>query len=278
MTRTVLKLGTVAVLAVLGTVAKSVGWILYGSITLMVDAFTCTANLVALGAAIYYSQYTSKGPDEKHPYGHLRLSLAGSFIVILTYSFIAGVSTMELIHHRPGQGLMRGALYSAVAGLIFYSPLPYILRKMEDPLQVYGLFTISEILESLVAIAMISLSLASSPIFDYIGGLIILGFIFYEILENAGKYIRLTSDTAPSSRLIESIIKEIEDALKVEVASLRIREVYPGRYQGDIVVRVPEKYSIVEAHDLADKIEEIGCKYYSQLTVHVEPRGEKCGR
>jgi len=270
------KLLIVAILAIMGTVAKSLGWILYGSITLMVDTLTCIANLVALGAALYYSRFTSKAPDEKHPYGHWRLSLAGSFIVILTYSFIAGVSTMELIHHSSSHGLMTGALYSAIAGLIFYSPLPFILKKMEDPLQVYGLFTITEILESLIAITMIALSLESSPLFDYIGGLIILGFIFYEIWDNADKYIRLTSDTAPGSPLIQAIIKEIENGLKVKVASLRIREVYPGRYQGDVVIRVPEKYSVVEAHSLANRIEEIGCKYNAQLTVHVEPGGDRC--
>jgi len=273
------KLLIVAILAIMGTIAKSLGWILYGSITLMVDTLTCIANLVALGAALYYSRFTGKAPDERHPYGHWRLSLAGSFIVILTYSFIAGVSTMELIHlihHSMSHGLMTGALYSAIAGLLFYSPLPFILRKMEDPLQVYGLFTISEILESLIAITMIALSLESTPLFDYIGGLIILGFIFYEILENTGKYIRLTSDTAPGSPLIGVIIKDIENSLKVKVASLRIREVYPGRYQGDVVIKVPEKYSVVEAHSLANRIEEIGCKYNAQLTVHVEPAGDRC--
>ncbi|MCE4607231.1 MAG: cation transporter [Desulfurococcales archaeon] len=277
MARVKTKLLIVAALASMGTVAKSLGWILYGSITLMVDTLTCIANLVALGAAFHYSRFTWKAPDEKHPYGHWRLSLAGSFIIILTYSFMAGVSTMELIHQPPSHELMAGALYSATAGLLFYSPLPFILRKVEDPLQVYGLFTISEILESLIAITVISLSLESSPVFDYLGGLVILGFIFYEIWENAAKYIRLTSDTAPGSPLIEAMVNDIKGSLKVEVASIRIREIYPGRYQGDIVVRVPEKYSVVEAHSLADRIEEIGCKYNAQLTVHVEPRGGECG-
>jgi cation diffusion facilitator family transporter len=266
----------VAILAVTGTIAKSLGWIIYGSITLMVDTLTCVANLVALAAALYYSKYVEKEPDERHPYGHLRLSLAGSFIVILTYSYIAGVSTMELIHYNSSHGLMAGALYSAIAGLIFYSPLPYILRKMEDPLQVYGLFTISEILESIIAIAMVSLSLTSSPIFDYIGGLIILGFIVYEIWGNARRYIRLTSDTAPGSYLVEAITREIEDGLRVKVTSLRIREVYPGKYQGDIIVKVPDKCPLIEAHKLSDKIEEIGRKYKTQLIVHVEPRGDEC--
>ncbi len=270
------KLWVVAILAVLGTVAKATGWLVYGSITLMVDTLTCIANLAALGGALYFSRYTSKAPDERHPYGHLRLSLAGSYIVILTYSFIAGVSTVELIHSTAHRGPMEGAFYSALAGLLLYTPLPFLLKGEDDPLQVYGLFSISEILESLVAITMIGLSLESSPIYDYIGGLIILGFIFYEIIENSSKYIRLTSDTSPHPEILKGITGEVESSLGVRVSSIRVREVYPGRFQGDIVVKVPSKYTVVEAHNIADRVECIGRKYNTQLTVHVEPGGEEC--
>ncbi len=270
------KLWLVALLAVLGTLAKGSGWLVYGSITLMVDTLTCIANLAALGGALYFSRYTSKAPDERHPYGHLRLSLAGSYIVILTYSFIAGASTVELIHSTAHKGPMEGAFYSALAGLLFYLPLPFLLKGEDDPLQVYGLFSISEILESLVAITMIGLSLESSPIYDYIGGLIILGFIFYEIIENSSKYIHLTADTSPHPGILRRITGEVESSLGVKVSSLRIREIYPGQFQGDIVVKVPPKYTVVEAHDIADTIERIGRKYNTQLTVHVEPGGEEC--
>ena len=270
------KLWVVATLAVLGTIAKATGWLVYGSITLMVDTLTCIANLAALGGALYFSRYTSKAPDERHPYGHLRLSLAGSYIVILTYSFIAGVSTVELIHSTAHRGPMEGAFYSALAGLLLYTPLPFLLKGEDDPLQVYGLFSISEILESLVAITMIGLSLESSPIYDYIGGLIILGFIFYEIIENSSKYIRLTSDTSPHPEILKGITGEVESSLGVRVSSIRVREVYPGRFQGDIVVKVPSKYTVVEAHNIADRVECIGRKYNTQLTVHVEPGGEEC--
>jgi divalent metal cation (Fe/Co/Zn/Cd) transporter len=270
------KLWLVTVLAVFGTVAKASGWLVYGSITLMVDTLTCIANLVALGGALYFSRFSSKAPDERHPYGHLRLSLAGSYIVILTYSFIAGLSTMELIHVHVHSAPREGALYSALAGLLFYSPLPFLLKDREDPLQIYGLFSISEILESLVAISMIGLSIGASPIYDYIGGIIILGFIFYEIIENSAKYIKLTADTSPHPEILNRITGEIESALGVRVSSIKVREIYPGRFQGDIVVKVPPNYTIVEAHNIADQVEGIGRKYNTLLTVHVEPGGEEC--
>jgi len=266
----------VILLAILGTTAKGAGWILYGSKTLMVDTFTCIANLAALLAAVYYSRFINKEPDKGHPYGHLRLGLAGNYFVLLSYSFIAGLSLASLVLEGPGEPPGGGAFYSALAGLGFYAPIPLILRGDRSPLGVYGIFTISELLESIIVITVVALSLEASPVFDYIGGYIVLLFVLYELYENSASYITLTTDKAPPPRIVEGIRQAIQGQLGLSVKSLRLRTVYPGVYQGDVVVAVPVNYSIVDAHKIADEVERLGKMLNTDLVVHIEPE-EKGG-
>lgn len=262
----------IVTLALAGTLFKGAGWILYGSKTLMVDTLTCIANLLALTGVLYYQPYTTKPPDQRHMYGHHRLSLTGLYITIITYSAIAGFSAAELLSTQ-NHGLEPGALPAAVAGTLAYTPIvAYSLRK-GGMIGVYGLFTTSELLEGLTAITAVALGLEVDPRIDLLGGAAILAFILYEIIDASRDYLRSTSDTAPPTPILDKLQQDIT-RLGVNVKSLRVRCITPGVYQGDIVITLPPSLGLVKAHELTEKIEQTARKHGVELVVHVEPSEE----
>lgn len=264
------RIWTIIISNILGATTKFIGGYFYGSKALFVDALTSLANLIALIATIYYYSKTHLPSDSDHHFGHHRLGFAGALVTVTAYSFVAGLVVADLLYTKAYSVEVNAPLL-ALIGLIFYSISIYTSRRISEYFGPYSAFTISELLESITVIVASLLGYLYTYIVDYIGAIIIVSYLFYELQDTLRDLVRLLSDVAPPIKLIEETRKTIEKH-GVRVERIRLRLVREGFYQGDVTIRLPPNVTIREAHKIADIIErELKNKYNMDVAIHVEP-------
>ncbi|HIQ03916.1 MAG TPA: cation diffusion facilitator family transporter [Desulfurococcales archaeon] len=264
------RLWVIVFLSTLGFIVKFIGGYLYCSKALFVDALTNIANIIALVATVYYYLKAYIPPDSDHHFGHYRLGFAGTLITIIIYAFIAGVVVCDLLHVRE-YTVKQEAPILALLGLLLYSSVVYLSRTVSEYLTVYGLFTVSEVLESIIVIVASALGYLYTYIIDYVGATIIALYILYELQHHLKYIIKLLSDIAPPVKLVNSVRMTVEK-YGVKVKRIRLRLVKNGLYQGDIVVSFPPNTTVKEAHEISNMIErELKDKYNVDVVVHIEP-------
>lgn len=264
------RLWAIMLLSTLGSIVKFIGGYLYCSKALFVDALTNIANIVALMATVHYYLKAHTPPDSDHHFGHYRLGFAGVLITITTYAFIAGVVVCNILYVKE-YTVKQEAPILALLGLLLYSSVVYLSRTVSEYLTVYGLFTVSEVLESIIVIIASALGYLYSYIIDYIGAIIIAVYLLYELQCSLKSIVKLLSDIAPPVKLVDNVKMTVEK-YGVRVKRVRLRLVKNGLYQGDIVVSFPPNITVREAHEISSMIErELKDKYNVDIVVHMEP-------
>ncbi len=264
-----LKLAVLFSFSALAATFKIVGGVVYGSKSLLVDALTSIANLVALAATIMYFMRSLRPPDEDHHYGHRRLTYGGTILTLMSYSFVAGIAVTELMSPRP-YSVSINAPILAVLGLVTYSVVVVLSRRWGKAFLPYSVFTVSELIESGVVIASSVAGALYSYIIDYVGAWILAAYIFYELTSITRDVIKIVSDTAPPQPTIEKIARILRE-LGLEPTRIRLRMVDDVTLHGDIVVRVPSSMMVIEVNDLIAEAERvIKERFNADVTIALE--------
>ncbi len=264
-----LKLAVLFSFSALAATFKIVGGVVYGSKSLLVDALTSIANLVALAATIMYFMRSLRPPDEDHHYGHRRLTYGGTILTLMSYSFVAGIAVTELMSPRP-YSVSINAPILAVLGLVTYSVVVVLSRRWGKAFLPYSVFTVSELIESGVVIASSVAGALYSYIIDYVGAWILAAYIFYELTSITRDVIKIVSDTAPPQPTIEKIARTLRE-LGLEPTRIRLRMVDDVTLHGDIVVRVPSSMMVIEVNDLIAEAERvIKERFNADVTIALE--------
>lgn len=256
--------------AVAGSLVKIVGGLIYGSRALLIDAFTSIANLVALGGTVYYYKVSVRPPDKDHHFGHLRLGYGGTLVTLTVYAFVGGLAVSRLLSFE-AYSVEVEAPIAAVVGFGLYLVTVVLAGRMGGFFRAYAGFTGSELLEGTVVIASSLAGALYSYLVDYVGAVIITLYLFRELYENTRRVISELSDVAPSPHLLEEI-REMIEREGFTVKRIRIRHVYGGTYQGDVVIASDPHRRVVEVHEAIDKIQdEIFRRHGVEIVIHVEP-------
>ncbi len=240
--------------SVAGAVVKLVGGLLYCSKALLVDALTCVANIVSLTATLYYYSRSVKPPDSDHPFGHHRLGLVGVIVTLMAYSFVAGLVVRDLIGTTAYKVGIEAPVFASV-GFALYALTVILSRSMGTSFRVYGVFTVSELIESSVVIIASLLGSLYSYLIDLGGALILTAYLVVGLCSTLRELSVLISDTSPHPRVLEKVRRIVESqGAKLGMARLRIVE--KNRFQGDITVLIDPDISVEQATRIASNIEE----------------------
>ncbi len=279
MTSRNLRLAVLFSLSALAAAFKIVGGIVYGSKSLLVDALTSIANLVALTATITYFMRSLRPPDEDHHYGHRRLTYGGTILTLMSYSFVAGIAVAELMSPKP-YSVSINAPILAVLGFATYSVVIVLSRRWGKAFLPYSVFTVSELIESGVVIASSVAGALYSYIIDYAGAWILAAYIFYELALITRDVIRVVSDTAPPQSTMRGIARALKN-LGLEPVRIRLRMVDDATLHGDVIVRVPPGTRVDEVNDLISEAERvIKERFNADVTIALEAtnRGGREGK
>ncbi|ADI31812.1 cation diffusion facilitator family transporter [Staphylothermus hellenicus] len=225
----------IIILALIGGLVKIYGGIYYSSKSLFVDALTSFANIVALIFTVYFYKLSISPPDIDHPYGHHRLGIGGIIASIAAYSFVAGVSSIELIYSTKYTVQLQ-AVYYAIAGFIIYSITILLAIRIGSIFRTYGAFTVSELIESIIVILASLGGALYYYLIDYVGAIILTLYIFYEIMVSTREILSITSDKAPPYEILTSI-RELFEKNQFTIQDMKIRTIHPGKYHGVFEVR-----------------------------------------
>lgn len=271
------------------TALKGVGAALTGSVGLLSEAFHSGADLLGSSLVLASVYVAAAPPDEDHPYGHAKVEsiagLAEAAVLGVLGLFVVTQGVEHLWHNVEVQRLDIGvyvaggcAVLSGVAGFYIRS---IGKRTRSAALQANGMHLLSDLATSSgVALGLLAIKLLGLSWADGVIGIVLgtwLGVSAFRIGNEA--FQQLIDRSLP-----EEDIVRIRDLIRSEKAvishhRLRTRLSGPVRYI-DFHVVVPNTWSVVEAHQVVDRLE---LRLREELSpavvvVHVDPYDEEKAR
>ncbi|HVT14069.1 MAG TPA: cation diffusion facilitator family transporter [Fimbriimonadaceae bacterium] len=269
----------------LSTAFKLVAAVLTGSVALLSEAVHSTTDVVASSIAFVSVRAAAVPPDEEHPYGHGKIeSLAGfgeSVLLLMIVVYIVVESIKKLISgagvDRLGFGMIvmgASALGSVLVGLyvaaVGQKTSSLALQSNGQHLRVDAVTSVG-VLIALAVTAITGLKQADAIVALLLAAWI--GFSAWLLAKQA--FDQLIDRRLPDNEveLIRAIVAKHDGILGCH--RLRSRLSGSERYI-DMHIVVPNQLTVVEAHELADRLEKHIAEALepAQVVIHVDPYDE----
>ncbi len=267
-------------------ILKFILGILSGSIAITADAFN---NLSDAGSAVvvfFGFKLASRPADKEHPQGHGRYEYLSGFIIavlifLIGFEFLRG-AVEKIISPSPV-----AFNYFVVAGLVFSVLvklwLSFFYRKLGKKLSSETMYasstdSISDVLTTTVTlVGILTAHFWSLPLDGYLGAFVAI-MVLYAGYKVARDTLSPLLGRAPDPILVAKIR---EMALKhegiLDVHDIIVHDYGPGRILASLHADVPAKGSLVEIHELVDRIEsEIRRELNIEAVIHIDPRDTEC--
>lgn len=252
------------------------------SAVLLSDAIHSGSDLVSVISSWLSLKIAQQKPSKKFPYGFYKAeNLAALLISFLIFwagwgflregleKFLS-VSRLEL----PYLALMTGFI-GAVSDFLISRYLATVAKKIgSSSLAAAAKEKVGDIFVSATVLVAIFASIFQIPYIE--GGVIIfISLILFKIaLETGKESILVLMDAGPEEKLVARVAQTINQVPGVaECLELKLR--YAGAFLfGEAKVGIRRKVSLAQAHQVADRIEEMVLKKFPQivsLVVHLEP-------
>lgn len=255
--------------------------IVSGSVSLLADAWHTLSDSLSSVAVIIGVKMSSRKADKKHPFGHGRIEnlvaiLIGVMLAIVAYEFV--IESVEKLQNPDNKAIF-GTLAIVVTavsivvkeGMAQYSF--YVARKTgSTSIKADGWHHRSDALSSIVVLAGIFLQ----KYFWWIDA--VLGICVSLILMVAVYHIiREAVDKLMGQNVPEETIEEVKKIITETVGNdLKTHHFHIHNYgthsELTFHIKLPPQMSILEGHDIADKIENnLREKMGVETTIHIEP-------
>jgi cation diffusion facilitator family transporter len=263
---------------------KIVAGILSGSVSIISEAIHSSMDLMAALIAFFSVKMSARPPDKEHPYGHGKFENVSGVIEALLIFVAAGWIIYEaikkLLEPKMPDSIGIGMLVMFISAAVNFvvSHRLYKVAKLTDSvaLEADALHLKTDIYTSLgVCIGLILIWITKVKILDPIVAILVACLILYESYSLFKKaYSPLLDTQIPDDeiKLIETIINR-HLAPDMNYHMLRTRKSGNMRYV-DLHLELPGSLSVMESHDLCDRIEN---DIISQIkTVEVQIHTEPC--
>ena len=272
--------------AVLTIVLKVLAAMLTGSVGFLSDALESGVNLVAAVVGFIALRIAAKPADANHQFGHGKAEYVSALVegamIFVAAALIIYTSALRLLNpqplEQPGIGLALSTLASVLNLAVGLALLKAGKKYRSATLQADGHHLLTDVWTSvgvLVGIALVALTdwLWLDPMVAFAVGNNIL-WTGYKLLKES--LSSLLSESLPKEEHAEldARLAELEDEFDVlftsrrTIASGRQRLVY-------LTMDVPGEWTVLAAHDIADRIEDNIDELFSgaEVFIHVEPAG-----
>lgn len=267
---------------VIGAGVKLAGAVLSGSVSLLSEATHSATDVLASTISFFGVRAASVPPDEEHPYGHGKIeSLAGFGESILLIVIVAYVVWEAIQRLASGPGVVRLDVALVIMSAMMvgsFAVSRYVgavgRRTRSLVLQSNSQHLMSDVYTSAgVVVALGLMRFAGWMQADAIIAIALAAWIGY----NAQRLARRAFHDLIDQRLDPDELEQIRNILASEPAlvsyhRLRSRRSGHMRYV-DFHIVVPNGWSVVEAHELADHLETRIERELApaQVVIHVDP-------
>lgn len=262
---------------------KFAAGILSGSVSITADAVNNLSDASSSIVNLLGFKLSEKSADEEHPYGHARYEYLAGFIVAMLILLIGAEllrsSIGRIIHPEPVEFtlLSVAALVISIAVKLFMAGFYSATAKKisSDALRASAADSRNDVISTSAVLIAAVISHFSGFELDGIMGALVAVFILYSGIGIVRDTISPLLGKAPEPELVESIQKRIlahEGVLGAH--DLMIHDYGPSRKFASVHVEVSAGTSLVDGHEIADKIER---EFYNEglsMTVHIDPIAE----
>jgi cation diffusion facilitator family transporter len=267
------------------TVLKLIGAFLTGSVSLLSEGLHSLSDVLSSFISFVSVKASSAPPDEEHPYGHGKIdTLAGlsEAIVLFLFAVYTSVISIEKFFKKPEVVKVDIGLYLVVFCTILGGLIMTTIRKAAKE---SGSFALKSNVQHLavdmltsigVLAALLVTKFSSWHYADPLFGLLLsiwLGFSSVRMIHRAfDEVIDKRIDPAELEAIKELMAKEPD---LISFHKLRTRHSGNWHYV-DVHIVVPRDWSVVQGHELADRIENaIEAELTPAIcTIHVDPARE----
>lgn len=267
--------------------AEIVGFALWGSSVLLLDAIASSIDLLSSYVLIWSIRKADTPPDADHPFGHGRFEpVAGLFIAILliVLGFFSGYEQiLALLQHQNKVSDINGYVW-LIPGLgvvlleISYQKVKRTAKNAKSPALMadaihYRIDAVSSLL-ALISLGLAALFPIHTPFFDHFGAITIAILMIGLGIVATRKNISQLLDQTPSKEYFDLVRKSavsVEGVLATE--KLRLQVYGPDAYVA-IDIEVDPQLSVAVAHRLTQKVRraiQLAWPAVRDVIVHVEP-------
>jgi cation diffusion facilitator family transporter len=264
------------------TVLKVVAAVMTGSVSLLSEAVHSATDVVASFLAFLSIRVASVPPDEEHPYGHGKVeSLAGlgeSVLLLMIVVYILFEAVMRIVNGSSVKNLDLGLAVMAFSSVTSLAVGMYVRKVGEESnslaLRSNGQHLLVDFWTSVgVLLALAVTRLTGWERADAVSAIGFAAYIAWGAYKMSHEAIdQLIDRKMPADEVakIEQILDEAEGCLSWH----RLRTRHSGHvHYIDVHIVVPNTWSVVQAHDLADRVEKRIQKELAPAVavVHVDP-------
>lgn len=273
-----------SIAAALVTLAlKSAAWWLTGSVGLLSDALESCVNLLAALTAYFSLRYAARPVDRTHTYGHEKIEFFSSGLegVLIAVAALAILRTAILRFIEPVnlESLGAGAVVSGIAALINLAVAQVLLRvgrrHRSIVLEADGQHLMTDVWTSVAVLAGLGLVAFTGqswldPLVAILMGLNIVRTAYGLIARSFNGLMDHALSSVEQEQLRATIAAALIDGTAFH--ALRSRQAGMRRF-ADCHLLVPGRWSVQEAHDLAERIEAAVSAAMPglELILHIEP-------
>ena len=268
--------------AALATIAlKSAAWWLTGSVGFLSDALESLVNIAGASFALLMVSLAQMPPDADHPFGHgkaeyFSAAFEGMLIFVAALAILAA-SVERLLNPQPLGALGWGTTLSVLASLINFAVARLLFQvgraHRSVALEADARHLMADVWTTAAVVVGVGLAWFSG--LYWLDPLVAIA-VALNILREGWHLMRRSVDGLMDRALDDDEIARIEAVLAsfrprgCHFDNLRTRAAGAMRF-ALVDMRVPGHWSVEQAHDLADEVEEAVLRAGILLDTHVEP-------
>lgn len=264
------------------TLLKLAAAVLTGSVSLLSEAIHSATDIIASGIALVSVRAAAVPADDDHPYGHGKIeSLAGfgeSILLLMIVCYVVFESVQRLFRGTEVQNLDIGVFIMAFSAITSYLVARYV-KGISNRTNSLALASNSQ---HLMVDCVTSVGVLIALLVTKLSGWTLADPVFAIILAiwmavGAWRLAKQAFDQLVDRALTEEEIDKIRQLVGSHEGILghhRLRTRLSGdtRYV-DMHIVVPDQWSVVQAHDVADALERKICDVMDPavVVIHVDP-------
>ena len=279
----------VSSVSILGNVALSVIKLIAGIVAnsgaMISDAVHSMSDVISTFVVIIGYNFSSKGSDKDHPYGHERLEcIAALFLSAILFVTGAGIGLEgfnKILEGNYGQLAIPGAiaLVAAVISIVFKEWMFWYTRHAAKTINSSSLMADawhhrSDALSSVGSFIGIFGARLGFPILDPIASVVICLFILKAAFDIASDAVDKLTDKACDEKTVKEMIKLIErQPGVVNIDEIKTR-LFGNKIYVDVEMSVDGNITLNEAHDIAQNVHDViehQFEHVKHCMVHVNP-------
>lgn len=279
----------VSSVSILGNVALSVIKLIAGIVAnsgaMISDAVHSMSDVISTFVVIIGYNFSSKGSDKDHPYGHERLEcIAALFLSAILFVTGAGIGLEgfnKILEGNYGQLAIPGAiaLVAAVISIVFKEWMFWYTRHAAKTINSSSLMADawhhrSDALSSVGSFIGIFGARLGFPILDPIASVVICLFILKAAFDIASDAVDKLTDKACDEKTVKEMIKLIErQPGVVNIDEIKTR-LFGNKIYVDVEISVDGNITLNETHDIAQNVHDViehQFEHVKHCMVHVNP-------